>query len=590
MPWTRIDARGNVYLDLNELERASFHLERARVLVDTLDDARRRGRTYQTLARLRRFEILYPEALELYAIALDAFNEAGDRLGVVDVIGNRGVLLEIMGQHEAALDAQTESLEYYRETDDESGIATAMYNISEAYRELGEYEQYLAYAEDTLAIDLKVGDQSDIAYSLTNVGRALLLLERIEEARPKVEEAISIFDDLGALRDRAWSQLALAEIEFTGGDLERARTLLEDAAAAIEARGARSLLIGVLELLARVDASEGDFESALRNGRRGLAIATDIGEPDQADTLLSVIIAAMEARGDADGVIAALRQQRALRERIANESRAQAMAWTQTQAEFMRRAERIDLLEAERALQDARLEQESNLRIGVILVATALLVIFVLVYGRIGERRLTQRLKEQVEMRTRELSAALSARSDFLANVSHEIRTPMNAVMGFTRLALQSDAGPEQRGFLEKSERASRALLQLLNDVLDFSKLEAGMMQRADARTRLASLVQDVMDMGGARAIGTDVVLDVELDPTLPEAVTVDGIRLKQVLVKFRMHSSSPTPAASRCAVWSSRRTRRSRACASRSKTPVPASCPRIRRACSPPSSRSIRP
>ncbi|MEO1081093.1 MAG: ATP-binding protein [Pseudomonadota bacterium] len=522
-----------VHMELKDIESAAVQMQAAVSLVDSIDDLERRAKTYHQFARVRRFQFRREEALPLYAYALEASLAAGDRLGAVDVIGNRGVLLESMGQYEAALESQTEALEFYREIGDEAGIATAMYNISRVYRGLGDYDQYLAFAQDSLAIDEKVGDQSDLAYSYTNVGEAYFRHGDIAMGRRFLQRAIASFENIGVDLEAARARAVLADIEIAADDLERARALLERAAITAEEKQAYSLSATVMQLFLRLELASGNVAEAIRYGSDGIDLARRIGERYQEDKLIGGLILALEAGGEYASATQALKEQRELRAQLADDARSQAMAWTQTQAEFMRRAERIELLEAERALQELRIEEARRVRLFLTLGAIALLVIGALFYRRLDERRQNQRLQESVQERTRALRIALRARNDFLANVSHEIRTPMNAVIGFTRLALNAVSAQDLRRFLEQSDRAAHGLLHLLNDVLDLSKLEAGMMQRSDVVVHLGPLFEEVVDMSGAWAIETKVMLATELDPALPSAVRIDGSHLKQILVNL---------------------------------------------------------
>ena len=95
----------------------------------------------------------------------------------------------------------------------------------------------------------------------------------------------------------------------------------------------------------------------------------------------------------------------------------------------------------------------------------------------IEDRRLLESSKKMAE-------AANEAKGHFLANISHELRTPMNGIIGMTELALDTELGPEQRDLLETSRNSAISLLYLLNDVLDFSRMEAKAVELDNAAVR----------------------------------------------------------------------------------------------------------
>ncbi len=139
-----------------------------------------------------------------------------------------------------------------------------------------------------------------------------------------------------------------------------------------------------------------------------------------------------------------------------------------------------------------------------------------------AEAELTQALDRAEE--------ASRLKSDFLANMSHEIRTPLNSVLGFAQIALQHETGAAQRGRLEKIRTAGGHLLTLLNDILDLSKIEAGMLVLAPERFRLGALVQEVADTMGARAAAKGLTFGWRIMPDVPAEMIGDRMRLGQVL------------------------------------------------------------
>ncbi len=147
--------------------------------------------------------------------------------------------------------------------------------------------------------------------------------------------------------------------------------------------------------------------------------------------------------------------------------------------------------------------------------------------GRVAEREATARVLAAARDAAEEASRQ---KSDFLAMISHEIRTPLNGVLGLNALLMRSELGAEQRRLVSGVELSGRALLSLINETLDYSKIEAGHLELEaidfDVRSVVASAITPILSAGRSKGL----VVDVSCGDDVPEVVSGDPTRLSQVL------------------------------------------------------------
>jgi PAS domain S-box-containing protein len=155
---------------------------------------------------------------------------------------------------------------------------------------------------------------------------------------------------------------------------------------------------------------------------------------------------------------------------------------------------------------------------------------FCAVIEDITERKQLQAATERARAAA---EAASQTKSSFLANMSHELRTPMNAIIGMTHLALEDGLPDRQRDYVEKAHSSARNLLQILNDILDVSKIEAGQLVLERIDFELESVVGEMADVLGLKADEKGLELLFTASAELPRRLIGDPTRLRQVLVNL---------------------------------------------------------
>ena len=192
----------------------------------------------------------------------------------------------------------------------------------------------------------------------------------------------------------------------------------------------------------------------------------------------------------------------------------------------------LDITDVNRAPSEFTLERDSS--------SYRVKVSFMYVDGRIkgyhisidddtDERRYIRLLQE-----ARQSAETMSqAKGDFLAHMSHEIRTPINAILGMDEMILRESAEENTLEYAEDIRKAGNTLLGLINDILDFSKIEAGKTELIPVDYQLSSVLNDLSSMIGPRAEQKGLKFVVKVDPSIPDCLNGDEIRIKQIIMNL---------------------------------------------------------
>lgn len=176
---------------------------------------------------------------------------------------------------------------------------------------------------------------------------------------------------------------------------------------------------------------------------------------------------------------------------------------------------------------------QNALRFNNTLIALVLIFGAALFWYILNTVRKREFLIKQLNISEKQVREAAEVKEKFMANMSHEIRTPMNAILGFTNLLQRKELDQESKEYIQAIQKSGENLLTIINDVLDLSKIKAGMMRIESAPFSIRALMHSIEIMFTAKAIEKQLTIAVAIDESVPDILKGDATRLTQVLVNL---------------------------------------------------------
>jgi len=182
---------------------------------------------------------------------------------------------------------------------------------------------------------------------------------------------------------------------------------------------------------------------------------------------------------------------------------------------------------------------------GIILAILAIAASIYAYFFITNKIRIQEQLINQLNVSEKKVREAARIKENFMANMSHEIRTPMNAILGFTQLLRKEELNEKSEEYIHSIQSAGEHLLTIINDVLDFSKMEAGMLRIETRPFALRSVLDSVERMFAEKARQKNILLRVIVSDAIPDTIQGDPVRLKQILVNVIGNAIKFTPTGS---------------------------------------------
>lgn len=186
---------------------------------------------------------------------------------------------------------------------------------------------------------------------------------------------------------------------------------------------------------------------------------------------------------------------------------------------------------------------------GVMVAAEALVLGYIITLSKNQFLRMKE-LQEEAEKNHSEAVLAEQAKTEFLANMSHEIRTPMNGIIGFTHLVQQTNLDSDQKRFMGIIESSTKTLLRIVNEVLDFSKLQSNKVELDLISINPFEEFESSLMIFAPIAKKKEVDFNISIDTTLPECIVVDSLKLKQILTNLVSNAIKFTSSGGKVTVY----------------------------------------
>lgn len=527
-----------------DTKKAEEYAKRAAALSDKLNYSHGKITAITALASLDNSRGKYADALIKLKDAMQLAEQTGDDPAMAKCYYYIADVYATLKNNEKAISNSEKALELFMKAGDTQNSISTLNRIANRNMDIGNANNDTSYFLKAIGIYVKafnmantIHDDKRIINSYVNLADAYNLLGRVTgnknfffHSLDNSLHGLKLAREKKLLSYEALNNINIGETYGMLGQPFKAIHFYEEALHRYEKLGDKNWLQNTYTYIAKAHFQMKNYDQAISNVLKSNEFSKEQGHASYLRDNYKLLSDIYAAKKDFEKSLEYHKLYTDYKDSLINENSAINIARLQTELEFERKNQEIELLTKSTELQDQKIRNQAIQR-NLLVFAIVIIFIFLLVmYYRYREKNKVQlaiiKAKEAAEH-------AKETQEQFLANTSHEIRTPMNGIIGMTNHLKDTALSAEQSEYISAINESANSLLVLINDLLDLSKINAGKMTFEKRAFRLSDLFKNLVYSLQYRSTEKNIRLISSIDESIPALIIGDPVRLNQVLLNL---------------------------------------------------------
>ncbi|MDG1753338.1 MAG: tetratricopeptide repeat protein, partial [Thalassotalea sp.] len=532
-----LEAIENLYRQSNNFINAIETVNRIILLSEQKSTPLVLAQAYKRLGVYHYLKGEYEQSIEHYSDALAIFKIIGKPLLIANLQNNIGLAKAALGMNTQAINSYQLAQSIYQEFGSELDKIDIRFNIAGLYLKLERYDNAIEIYQDVIERRIVINDFKGVANAYSDLGIAYKQSNKPEVALEYMQKSLKYYLEKNDLFYLASIYHNIAEVYFELNQYDRVLSFAEKSIAIAEKHQYKTALSGAFHTYAKGLYYLEEAENALSYLMRSQKIAKELNYEKQLlsnFSLFSLVYATLKQPENALKY-----HQLYVTARNKRENDNFNLLLANYESEQLK--QQVNQLKQNEKLQQLELSKAGQKRNFIIIATLLLLLMAFFIYRRNVERTSKLELVSKVKKRTQdlelladELKAANKVKSLFLANMSHEIRTPLTAIIAQAEALIYDDIDDSTLlKDINIIHSNSLHLLELINNILDLSKVEANKLELEIHSQDLHTVLHEVSSMFSEQATSKGLTFTVSHALPIPFVIPIDSVRLKQILINL---------------------------------------------------------